>query len=68
MDVYRDSASLPGVRVRRALIDLAERHGLIVLAGVGGRGTFAVTQRGLAFAGSLVSTHQPAAVAASGGR
>jgi hypothetical protein len=29
---------------------------------------FAVTQRGLAFAGSLVSTHQPAAVAASGGR
>ena len=50
MDVYLDGASLPGVRVRRALVDLAARHGLLVLTGTGGRGTYAVTPRGLAFA------------------
>jgi hypothetical protein len=52
MVVYRDGQALPGTYVRRALIDLAARHGLVVLSSTSGRGTYAVTPRGVAFAES----------------
>lgn len=43
----------PVAVVRRALVELAARHGLVVLTGAGGRGAFTVTPRGLAFAAAL---------------
>jgi len=64
--VYRGNEAMPGVYVRRALVDLAVRHGLVMPTGTGPRGTYAVTPRGVAFAKNLASTHQPAAVAAAG--
>lgn len=64
MAVYRDGSALPGTYVRRALVDLAARHGLVVLAGVGGRGTYAATPRGMAFASALTRGRSPDTLAA----
>lgn len=59
MVVYRDGQALPGTYVRRALIDLAARYGLVVLTGAGPRGTYSVTPRGLAFAAALTAGKYP---------
>jgi hypothetical protein len=54
----------PVTVVRRALVELAARHGLVVLAGTGGRGAFAVTPRGRAFAAGCLKSVDTACDAA----
>jgi hypothetical protein len=47
MAVYQDGK--PGPLVRRELVDIAARHGLLARSSAGRRGTFSVTARGLGF-------------------
>jgi hypothetical protein len=49
MQVYVADTKETVISVRRVLVDLAARYGLLVLAGNGGRGRYTVTERGLAF-------------------
>lgn len=65
MLVYVADTKETVISVRRVLVDLAARYGLLVLAGSGGRGRYTVTERGRAFHAAWLQEqehHEQAAV------